>query len=120
VGEYDLNCIGSVKRSFMINKEFLDAKLFYRVEPVMAKLFAKTNSIGVDLFSKVKLMMLIFFFFLTEFMRAELFFKTEPMRAWACPEHVALARVSLGIREGFLRLLNFNLSVIKVIKTEAP
>lgn len=120
MGEYDLNCIGSVKRSFMINKEFLDAKLFYRVEPVMAKLFAKTNSIGVDLFSKVKLMMLISFFFLTEFMRAELFFKTEPMRAWACPEHVALARVSLGIREGFLRLLNLNLSVIKVIKTEAP
>jgi hypothetical protein len=53
-------------------------------------------------------------------MRAELFSKTEPMRAWACPEHVALARVSLGIREGFLRLLNLNLSVIKVIKTEAP
>ena len=63
MGEYDLNCIGSVKRSFMINKEFLDAKLFYRVEPVMAKLFAKANSIGVELFSKVKLMTLISFFF---------------------------------------------------------
>jgi len=47
----------------MVNKEFLDAKLFYRVEPVRVELFAKTNSIGVELFSKVKLMTLISFFF---------------------------------------------------------
>ena len=62
MGEYDLNCIGSVKRSFMVNKEFLDAKLFHRVEPIRTELFHKANSTRVELFSKVELIALRSFF----------------------------------------------------------
>jgi len=58
VGEYDLNGIGSVKRCFMVNKKFLDAKLFHRVEPIRVELFLKANSIRVELFSKIELMAL--------------------------------------------------------------
>lgn len=58
MGEYDLNGIGSVKKCFMVNKEFLDAKVFHRVEPIRSELFPKANSVGVELFSKIELMAL--------------------------------------------------------------
>lgn len=53
MGEYDLNCIGSVKISFVVNKEFLDAKLFSKVEFVRAELFSKAKSIGLNSFIRL-------------------------------------------------------------------